>query len=526
MHPAHCLRIGAASLVLLLIGKPVLAQHESPVTISGLGSISFQVTSPSDSAKRAFLRGALLLHVFHYAEAAASFREAQRLDPAMVMAYWGEAMTHTHAVWNEQDAAAARTALGRLGTTRDDRLSKAATPREKAYLAAVEVLYGDGEKATRDTLYARAMEQLAADHPGDDEAQLFYALALLGLNQGVRHHGDYMKATAIASSVMARNPSHPGASHYLIHGVDDPEHAVLGLPAAERLAKAAPEAGHAQHMTSHIFVALGMWEDVVRANETAVSVQAAAARRAGRPPARCGHYNAWLDYGYLQQNRVTEARSLLEGCRAQAAGSGGEMSGHQMDPDAAALSSFIAMWARYVIDTEDWAGEVAMWPIDAGRTPGPRLTLAFGRALAAAKQRDQAGFGNARRAWMQARAEMQTELASSGPSDPGTAEYLKRVDVLDLELQALNSSLNGEAEEAVTLLRRATVIEEGMAYAFGPPFVDKPAHELLGEELLHLGRAADAIAAFRKAAERNPGRVLALRGVARADSMLARSTGK
>jgi tetratricopeptide (TPR) repeat protein len=514
------------SLLLVATSERLVAQHESAVTIPGLGSIAFPATTSSDTAKRAFLRGALLLHVFHYGEAAASFREAQRLDPAMVMAYWGEAMTHTHAVWNEQDVAAARAALGRLGATREDRLGKAATAREKAYLAAVEVLYGDGEKASRDTLYTRAMEKLAADHPADDEAQLFYALALLGLNQGVRHHGDYMKATAMAAAVMARNPSHPGASHYLIHGVDDPEHAVLGLPAAAQLAKAAPEAGHAQHMTSHIFVALGMWDDVVRANENAVSVQAAAARRAGRQPARCGHYNAWLDYGYLQQNRVTEARTLLEACRAQGATSAGEMSGHQMDPDAAALFSFIAMWSRYVIDTEDWSGAVAMWPIEAGRAPGPKLTLSFSRALAGARRGDQAAFRNARQSWTQARAEMETELATGGPSDPGTVEYLKRVDVLDIELQALSAALDGQAEEAITLLRRATIIEDGMAYAFGPPFVDKPAHELLGEELLRLGRAADALAAFRTAAERNPRRALALRGIARADSMLAQSHDK
>ncbi|MFQ5702390.1 MAG: hypothetical protein ACE5HT_00030 [Gemmatimonadales bacterium] len=127
---------------------------------------------------------------------------------------------------------AGRSALSHLGADRDARALRARTDRERGYLRAVEILYGDGPKAARDTAYSQAMEQLARDYPADDEAQLFYALSLLGLSQGVRNVSTYLKAAAIADGAFARNPDHPGATHYLIHGVDDPLHAVLGLRAA------------------------------------------------------------------------------------------------------------------------------------------------------------------------------------------------------------------------------------------------------------------------------------------------------
>ena len=91
-------------------------------------------------------------------------------------------------------------------------------------------------------------------------------------SEGVRDVPTYLKAAAIAKAVFVRNPEHPGAAHYWIHGMDDPQHAAGALEAARALSKIAPDAGHAQHMCSHIFMALGMWDDVVRANIAAMRV--------------------------------------------------------------------------------------------------------------------------------------------------------------------------------------------------------------------------------------------------------------
>src|SRR5216117_1056637 len=205
-----------------------------------LGTIDF-LTSGAPAARAPFIRGVLLLHSFEYQDAAQAFREAQRIDPGFALAYWGEALTYTHPLWDEQDPSAARAALQRLGPTPAARRAKAPTPRERAYLDAVEALYGEGSKAERDSAYSLAMESLVARFPRDPEAKVFYALSLLGLNQGVRDTTTYLRAAAILEKVLRNNPDHPGAAHLLIHCYDDPIHARRGLPAARAYSKIAAD---------------------------------------------------------------------------------------------------------------------------------------------------------------------------------------------------------------------------------------------------------------------------------------------
>src|SRR5437879_4339399 len=202
------IRGGCAALACLAVGAPLLAQKPR------LGTIDFP-TSGAPAAQAQFVRGVLLLHSFEYQDAARAFRAAQSIDPGFALAYWGEALTYTHPVWNEQDGNAARAALLRLGPTPAARRAKALTPREKAYLDAVEILYGDGSKAARDTAYSLDMERVVTRFPADREAKVFYALSLLGLNQGVRDTATYRRAGAIVEPVFRANPNHPGAGRLL-----------------------------------------------------------------------------------------------------------------------------------------------------------------------------------------------------------------------------------------------------------------------------------------------------------------------
>ena len=233
-----------------------------------LGTIDFP-TSGSAAAQPHFIRGVLFMHSFEYDSAAAEFRKAQAADSSFALAYWGEAMTHTHPVWNEQDLVAARGILQRIGNSAAERKAKAPTHREQMYLDAAEILYGDGSKEKRDTLYSDAMKRIVDAHPEDSEAKAFYALSLIGLSQGVRNVETYVRAGRIAEEIFKSNPDHPGAAHYVIHAYDDPSNAARGLAAARAYSKIAPGAAHAQHMTTHIFLALGMWDDVVSQNEIA-----------------------------------------------------------------------------------------------------------------------------------------------------------------------------------------------------------------------------------------------------------------
>lgn len=459
-----------------VIAAPLAAQAR-------LGTIDFPTSGPP-GAQAQFVTGVLYLHSFEYAAAADAFRRAQQLAPDFAMAYWGEAMTCNHPVWNARDRACAMAALKRLAPTRAARRERTPTARERAWLDAVEVLWEDGPKAVRDTAYARAMEALAAAHPDDLEAQTFHALSLLGLHQGVRDVPTYMRAGAIAQEVFRRNPDHPGAAHYIIHAFDDPTHAPLGLHAARAYVSIAPGAAHAQHMTTHIFLSLGMWDEVVRQNEVASGEDHAHYRP--------GHYTTWLAYGYLQQGRFADARHLIETLRSNAA-----------TPRARGVVANLT--ARYVIDTERWDGPEAR---GLGAAPPGEDGYAYGTfaaGLAALRRGDREGAERARSALVPAGA------TTVRPGDTG--DRVVPV-ILERELRSALRLADGAGEEAVALLREATALEDGMPFEFGPPVVVKPSHELLGETLLALGRPAEAQRAFGRALELAPNRALALRGLA------------
>jgi tetratricopeptide (TPR) repeat protein len=482
-----------------------------PITISGLGTVTFPVSTRSAAAESAFVKGVLLLHLFEYEEAEAQFRAARALDSGMALAYWGEAMTHDHPVWDEEDPAAARAALARYAPTAAQREARAPTPRERGFLHAMDVLFEDGPKARRDTLYSDAMDSLLVRYPGDDEVRTFYALSLLGLSQGVRNVPTYLHAAAIAESVFARNPDHPGAAHLWIHALDDPDHAAQALPAARALATISPDAGHAQHMTSHIFMALGMWDDVVRANVNAQRVvnRELAARGAG--PLRCGHSSLWLEYGYLELGRTDSARTVMMGCRERAQAS----SANPRDPDDSDLGSAVEMWSRYVIDTRSWSGAEVQWTPDFGASRWARATWEFTRGLAAAERGDSSGLRRVLGDFGAARTALLTEMASQ-PSDPENIEARKRLDVLELELEG-EGRLMASLDSGVAILRRATQIEDSMAFAFGPPDVEKPSHELLGDVFLGLARYREAAAEYQAALRKAPGRTTSMEGLARAN---------
>src|ERR1041385_8740660 len=195
---------------------------------SELGRVEFP-TSGSKAAQAHFLRGLAALHSFWYEEALEAFRESTKVDPDFAMGYWGEAMTYNHPLWSEQDLATARQVLAKIKET------PKLTDRERAYIAAVRLLYGEGDKHARDVAYSAAMEKIYRAYPEDLDAAAFYALSLLGIG-GEKGYRLQAKAGAIALDVYQKNPNHPGAAHYIIHAFDDPDHAILALPAARRYA--------------------------------------------------------------------------------------------------------------------------------------------------------------------------------------------------------------------------------------------------------------------------------------------------
>jgi len=465
-----------------------------PASIAGaqLGTISFP-NSGKAAAQAPFIRGMLLLHSFEYADAATAFREAQTADPGFAMAYWGEALSYTHAVWNQQDVAAGRAALARLGPDGPTRRTKAGTPREQMYMDAVEQLYGEGGKAHRDTLFELAVERIVSAYPNDDEAKVFQALALLGLGQSVRNEAAYMRAGAIAEDVLRRNPNHPGAAHFVIHAFDDPDHAPLGLWAARSYSKIAANAPHAQHMTTHIFLAMGMWDDVVSQNVIAAGPNP--------PQWQATHYTQWLGYGYLQQGRYDEARRFLTRLRDNAGNISGTM-------PQGRRPSLVRLRATYLIDGERWTDSAAMWSFAPIASPMFRGTDAYARAYAAIKRGDLATGETLAR-----------EVESAITADPGVTENKPEVTrALYVQLRALLAAAHGARDSALSIIAEAARLEDALPVEFGPPVIVKPSHELAGEMLLEAGRFADAQREFTRALQLAPGRSHSLIGLARAAS--------
>jgi hypothetical protein len=437
------------------------------------------------------------------------------------MAYWGEAMTFNHPIWNQQDRNAALAALRKLAPTAGQRVAAARTATEKAFVAAIDVLYGDGTKQQRDRAYARALEHMAARFPDDHEVQLFYALALMGEDAGVRDISSYMQAAAIAQSVFCANPHHPGAAHYLIHAVDDPEHAVLGLQAARALERMAPDASHSLHMASHIFNALGMWDDVVRANEASTRVRNRMLAEHGKPPASWGHANFWLLYGYLQQGRYAQARQLLGAAYAQErAANKPPPNPLELDPDDSLTGSVVQMWTRYLVETREWNGAIADWTFNLGDAYDPNLNVLMVATLRAANSGKPDAADASLAKFRSLRARLEDAIGAQAEKKPTDLLYLRRLGVLDEEMLAQIDVARGRSASALEHAGKASALEGAMPYSFGPPLIDWPSAEMHAGLLYSTHAYAEAVDAYSTQLQRSRRRPAALLGLARASRAL------
>jgi tetratricopeptide (TPR) repeat protein len=478
------------------------------------GTITFP-TSGAAAAQEPFLTGVKALHNFQFDEAAEAFWKAQQADRAFAMAYWGEAMSHNHPLWAQQDLEAATTVLNRLDPTPAGRVAKARLPKEKAYFEAMHQLYfSPGDKLARDHAYSQALQRMHTVWPDDHEIAIFYALSLLGTvrpaDAGFRRQA---LAASIAESVFTQNPQHPGAAHFIIHSFDDPEHAPLGLTAARAYAKIAPSAAHALHMPSHIFVQLGMWQDAalsnVDAHKAAVDVNTRMKLAEGREDF---HTLSWLAYANTMLGKVDEAKKNVDLAR-QAAERNANNRGIR--------DGYLGMRARLISDTAQWEkltlaappaqGDHANMPGMPGM-PGmsggdTSATWTYIVGVSAAKTGDLA---TAEAAETQLKAI--TARTQGGPSSYAARPHIVR----EKELGAVIRWARNQRDEALTLAKDAAEVEKTLNAPSGPPDPIKPALELYGELLLEAGKAKEAVQAFEQALLRTPRRTPSLLGLARA----------
>src|SRR5262245_12083005 len=375
----------AVVLVLVTLTVPALAQDK-------LGKVSFPTTCDA-AVQPQFERGVAMLHSYWFTEARKVFDAIVPQDPGCAMAYWGLAVNYLGnslaASPSPKDAAAASEALEK------GRAAGAKTERERDWIEAIGAYYRDHDKTpvtARLAAYTKAMEQMTQRYPDDFEAWTYYALTLqASAPKNDKTYANQLKSAEILERLFKQNPEHPGVAHYLVHAYDYPPLADKGIKIAAAYAKIAPAAPHARHMPSHIYSMVGMWEDSIASNRSAVEIQP-------------DYYHAtdFMVYAHLQLAQDTKAKTLVDAIAALPKQTGGAVPGY---------TAIAAVPARYVLERSDWAG-AANLPVVSTSWPQADSLVRFTRGFGMARSGNVAGA----RSEIQAMQELRAALEKSNQS--------------------------------------------------------------------------------------------------------------
>ena len=476
----------------LSLAQPVFAQSEH----DKLGKVHFE-TSCNAEAQKLFDRGMLYQHSFWYRASQKMFEDTLKADPACSIAYWGTALS---LLWNPHTAPPAKNLAEGAAAIEKARTIGFKTDREKGYVDALAAMYTDYDKVdhhARVVAYAKAMEALAQRYPDDDEAQIHYALALnTSASPADKTYANQLKGAAILEPIALRQPLHPGVAHYLIHLYDYPSIADQGIEAARRYAKIAPDAPHALHMPSHIFTRVGYWSESIASN-----VASARSAKGSSDFSDELHAMDYLVYAYLQLGQDDKAKAVVDEM--------GKVTGFSETfipgPYAEAASP-----ARYVLERGDWKAAEALTVC-----PSPLANVQaisyFARALGAAR----AGDPEAAKPDIARLGELRDKLREAKD-----AYWSEQVDIQARIASAWVLYAEGKKDDALKAMSDAADAEDRTEKHPVTPGTPKPARELCGEMLLDNGRAAEALTAFEATLKKEPNRLGAYAGAARAAAQI------
>lgn len=429
------------------------------------GSTDFPASGDPE-AHALFIRGLVMLHNFEYEDAREVFLQARNLDPDFVMAYWGEALTHEHPLWNQQNLAAARSILNELAPSDKARIEKAQTEREKAYIRSVNILFGEGDDRDRDYAYSAALKTISETWPDDIDARALYALSVLTTSHDGRDFYKFMRAGAITEELMDRAPGHPGVLHYNIHSYDDPVHAPLGRRAADVYSEVAPAAVHALHMPSHIYFALGDYERAGHLNARSFEAALERIKEKNLPyNGQAYHSLSWLLYSRLQENRFDEARRLV---------SYAEKEWKKADTPTN-RSGFITCRSNYIIDTQAWDDPLLDLKVNYDKV-WPSV-VAMDQYIMGLRALHQGDAGKARTI-------ADSFVRSSNPESRKIRAATPTV--LKLLLEGRTLIAEGNLEQGLALMQEAVDLEQTLSPAIGPA-MPQPAAEALADVYLKIG---------------------------------------
>jgi len=478
MMRASMFAMALAAVTVPGFSLPSVAQENAD---QKLGAVHFE-TSCNETAQRRFDRAMRYQHSFWYTASKEIYEETIKADPECAIAYWGIALSYLN---NPHSPVPAPNLPLGLAAIEKAKAVGAKTQRERDYVDALSVMYVDYEKTphqARVQTYLKAMEALAGRYSADDEAQIFYAIALnVAASSADKTYANQLKGAAILEPILERQPQHPGVAHYLIHLYDYPPIAAKGLPPALRYAKIAPNAPHAQHMPSHIFTRVGYWKDSIAAN--AASVQAA---KASKEVGDQLHGQDYLVYAYLQLGQDKEALGIVN-----------EIEAARPDADAfAAAFSQAAAPARYMVERGDWNG-AANLEVKPSKFPHAMAITYFARAIGAARS----GKTEAAKVDIAKLAELRDRLREAKNS-----YWAGQVDVQEQVATAWVLYADGKQDEALKVMSAAVDAEDKTEKAPVTPGPLSPARELYGFMLLDRGMPKEALAVFEATMTKEPNR--------------------
>lgn len=451
-------------------------------------------------------RAVALLHHMTYVPARAAFQEVLAHDPRCAMAEWGVAMTLFTPLWPTRPTPA-ELAEG-WSAVEKARAIGAKTDRERRYVDAVASFFQDPTSTdywARVERWEAAMKALHDAFPGDAEASTFYALALLAsARPGPTTAQHSAQAVALLRPVLQRHPDHPGAMHYVIHANDIPGREHEDLDVVHRYEQIAPDNPHALHMPTHIYTRLGDWDGVVRGNLRAA--QAALRFRVGESGRwvwdEYPHAIEYLVYAYLQQGADAEAKAWIERLLAT----------KDVQPSAKTAFHLASTQARYTLERHAWREAAALVPrepalVDWDRFPWAEAVTWFARGYGSAK------IGDVAEATRASARLVELERKSVAGSE---TVFARQIAMLRLMLDGVRAHAAHDEGEALKLLGEAVALEAATPKPPVTPAATLPASEVLGDVLLELGRADEALAAYRESLARFPRRRGGTAGVARA----------
>jgi len=475
--------------------------------MANFGAVNFAV-STHPGVKKEFNQAVAILHSFEYDEAEKAFAEVITKDPACAMAYWGVAMSNFHPLWEpptENELKKGERAINIAQTIREK------TKRESDYINAMATFYKDWKTVdhkTRCKTYEKAMAEIYQKYPDDSEAAIFYALALnTTADPTDKSYPNQRKAGDILKKLSESQPDHPGIIHYIIHTYDNPDLAEIALPAARKYASVAPASAHAQHMPSHIFIRMGLWDEAISSNMASVN----SARCYAEKAALGGNFDEelhgldYLVYAYLQKGDNQHALEQLNYLKSIQKVSATNLK---------VAYAYAAMPSRYVLENKEWkkAAKMELFPADFPweNFPWQKGIVVYTRLLGKINTNDIKG--------------AEKELDELKSLQNKLIEQKDQYKAKQLAVQIGTGEAwimlkKGDKVKAEELMKQAADLEDGTMKHPVTPGEVLPARELLGEMYMAMGKPGMALEAFKIDLRMHPKRLNGIRGESMASQL-------